>query len=198
MNELNNLLSSYPLSELLILIVGILAAAKTVWTLVEYWLQKIDIHVGRRYEEREKWDTLNHSLQGFDSKLENLDQNVNQKINALTSNFDDHIDNVAVKIEELKQQNEKTHEHQDQMDKSLSLVQERLQENARSSLLDDHHKFCYEFGQIDDLSLQSIERRYLYYKTAGGDTFIDHLMEEIRQLPRVNYYDNNKNKNVAS
>jgi hypothetical protein len=66
-------------------------------------------------------------------------------------------------------------------------MQERLQENARSDLIDAHHQFCYQYKQIDDLSLQSLERRYLYYKTAGGDTFIDHLMEEVRALPRVNY-----------
>jgi hypothetical protein len=86
-------------------------------------------------------------------------------------------------------QNEQTHEHQIQLDRYLALVQESLQESARSDLLDAHHKFCYEFKKIDDLSLQSIERRYLYYKTAGGDTFIDHLMEEVRELPRISYYE---------
>lgn len=171
MNELNNLLSSYPLSELLLLIVGILAAAKTIWTILEYWLQKINIHVGEKYKRQERWT------------------NLSKKIDDLTKNLDNHIDNVSEKIDELKEQNKQTHEHQEQLDRSLALVQERLQENSRSFLLDAHHKFCYEFKQIDDLSLQSIERRYLYYKTAGGDTFIDHLMEEIRELPRVNYYE---------
>jgi len=170
-NELNNLLSSYPLSELLLLIVGILAAAKGVWTLIEYWLQKIDVHVGEKYKRQERWN------------------NLDKKIDDLTFNLDNHINKVAEKIDELKKQNEQTHEHQEQLDKSLALVQERLQENSRSYLLDAHHKFCYEFKKIDDLTLQSIERRYLYYKTAGGDTFIDHLMEEIRELPRVSYYE---------
>lgn len=171
MNELNNLLSSYPLSELLLLIVGMLTAAKVIWSVIEYWLQKIDIHVGEKYKRQKRWAD-------FDKKIDDL-----------ASNLDTHIDKVTENIEELKKQNEKTHEHQIQLDKSLALVQERLQENARSYLLDAHHKFCYEFKQIDDLTLQSIERRYLYYKTAGGDTFIDHLIEEIRDLPRVNYYE---------
>lgn len=171
MNELNDLLSSYPLSELLLLIVGILAAAKTIWSILEYWLQKINIHVGEKYKRQERWS------------------NLDKKIDDLTVNLDTRIDGVALKIDELKQQNEQTHEHQVQLDKSLTLVQERLQENSRSYLLDAHHKFCYEFKKIDDLTLQSIERRYLYYKTAGGDTFIDHLMEEIRDLPRVSYYE---------
>ena len=171
MNELNNLLSSYPLSQLLLLIVGLLAASKSVWSLIEYWLEKINIHIGNKYKQQEQWI------------------NLDKKIDSLTINLDTHIDNVETKIDELKKQNEQTHEHQVQIDKSLALVQERLQETARSYLLDAHHKFCYEFKQIDDLTLQSIERRYLYYKTAGGDTFIDHLMEEVRELPRVSYYE---------
>lgn len=171
MSELNNLLSSYPLSELLLLIVGMLAAGKFVWTLVEYWLEKIDIHIGEKHKRQERWD------------------NLEKRFDNLTDNLDKHIDNLAEKVDELKEQNEQTHEHQVQLDRSLALVQERLQENSRSYLLDAHHKFCYEFKKIDDLTLQSIERRYLYYKTAGGDTFIDHLMEEIRELPRVGYYE---------
>ena len=171
MNELNNLLSSYPLSELLLLIVSMLAAGKAVWSLLEYWLEKIDIHIGEKYKRQERWS------------------NLDKKIDDLTTSLDNHIDVLADKVDELKVQNDQTHEHQMQLDKSLALVQERLQETSRSYLIDAHHKFCYEYGKIDDLSLQSIERRYLYYKTAGGDTFIDHLMEEIRELRRVGYYE---------
>jgi len=170
-NELNSLLSSYPLSELLLLVVGLLGAGKVVWSLIEYWLEKINVHVGEKYKRQERWT------------------NLDKKIDDLTTNLDNHIDGLAEKVDELKAQNEQTHEHQIQLDRSLALVQERLQENSRSDLLDAHHKFCYEFKKIDDLSLQSIERRYLYYKTAGGDTFIDHLMEEVRELPRVSYYE---------
>jgi hypothetical protein len=69
----------------------------------------------------------------------------------------------------------------------MKLVQERLQENTRSFLIDAHHKFCYEVKGIDDLNLQSLERRYLYYKSAGGNSFVDELMKEIRELPKINY-----------
>ena len=92
------------------------------------------------------------------------------------------------KIDSLNKQNQRIYEKQEQVDTTLALVQERMQENSRSFLIDAHHKFCYKYNKIDDLNLQSIERRYLYYKTAGGDTFIDHLMEEIRSLPRVTLF----------
>ena len=170
MNELKDLFSSYPLSELILLIVIILASGKSIWMIIDFWLDKINIRVSEKYKRQERWEHL-------DKKMDSLGQNL-----------DKHIDGITEKIEELKTQNEETHTHQMQLDKSLALVQERLQETARSYLIDAHHKFCYEIKQIDDLSLQSIERRYLYYKTAGGDTFIDHLMEEIRELPRIGYY----------
>lgn len=68
---------------------------------------------------------------------------------------------------------------------NFAVVNERLQENSRNAIIDKHHYFCYEIGAIDDLALQSLERRYLYYKSAGGNSFIDGLMEEIRALPRL-------------
>jgi hypothetical protein len=98
------------------------------------------------------------------------------------------MEEINGKIDALSEQNEQTHRHQEQTESTVALLQERMQENTRSYLIDAHHKFCYQFKQIDDLNLESLERRYLYYKTSGGDTFIDHLMEEVRALPRVDFY----------
>lgn len=160
MSEIQKLLSSYPLSELIVLMLMVLAGTQAVWKVIEFYLEKANIIFGEKAKKQE-W---------------------RQKLM-----FD--IENLANKISELRDQNVETHKRQDQTEKKLALIQERMQENTRSFLIDSHHRFCYEYKQIDDLSLQSIERRYLYYKTAGGDTFIDHLMEEIRTLPRVNYYE---------
>lgn len=70
-----------------------------------------------------------------------------------------------------------------------AITTERLQENSRSYIIDKHHYFCYDVKAIDDLNLQSLERRYLYYKAAGGNSYIEGLMEEIRDLPKVNLQD---------
>lgn len=94
---------------------------------------------------------------------------------------------VETKIDTLEEYSEETHKNQKELRRQMETVQERLQENTRSFLIDAHHRFKYEIGGIDDLNLQSMERRYLFYKTAGGDSFIDDLMEEVRKLPRLNY-----------
>ena len=100
-----------------------------------------------------------------DSKVEKEElyssvRDINQRI----KNMDRKIDNLQEKIE---------------------IIQDYLQDTTRAYLIDRHHYFIYVMGAIDDISLQDIERRYLYYKANGGNSFIDILIDEIRQLPRV-------------
>lgn len=71
------------------------------------------------------------------------------------------------------------------IEERVDLLTERMQENTRSYIIDKHHYFVFQIKAIDDFNLQSLERRYLYYKAAGGNSYIDELMEEIRELPRV-------------
>lgn len=71
------------------------------------------------------------------------------------------------------------------LEQQIDLLTERMQENTRSYIIDKHHYFVFQVKAIDDFNLQSLERRYLYYKAAGGNSYIDGLMEEIRELPRV-------------
>ena len=159
MSELNNLLSSYPLQELIVIICLIIGAVISNWKMYDFLHGKYEDTLQKREKENNWKDSISQTLNDLDSKIDNLGA-----------------------------QNQKIYNRQEQVDITLALVQERMQENSRSFLIDAHHKFCYQYKKIDDLNLQSIERRYLYYKTAGGDTFIDHLMEEIRSLPRVTVF----------
>ena len=91
---------------------------------------------------------------------------------------------------DIKTVREEVHHLEDNMNQfsdQMKITTERLQENARNYIIDKHHYFCYQIKAIDDLSLQSLERRFLYYKAAGGNSFIDGLMEEIRELPRLSF-----------
>lgn len=159
MSELNNLLSSYPLQELIVIICLIIGAVISNWKMYDFLHGKYEDALQKREKENNWKDNISQTLNDLNSKIDNLST-----------------------------QNQKIYNRQEQVDITLALVQERMQENSRSFLIDAHHKFCYHYKKIDDLNLQSIERRYLYYKTAGGDTFIDHLMEEIRSLPRVTVF----------
>lgn len=159
MSEVQFLFTHLSVEEVIILVVVMVLAIKSVWSAAEWIWKKI----------REKLDITNDK--------ETWEKNVVNTLHGLDK-----------KIDNLELQNQKTHDEQEYIKDSLKLVQERLQENTRSYLIDTHHKHCYQLKSIDDLTLQSVERRYLYYKTAGGNSFIDGLMEEIRKLPRINTY----------
>ena len=156
LNELNNLLTHYPLPELIIIFCLFVGSIVSIWKVFDFFRTKYDESLQKREKEVDWKEDISNTLNNLNSKIDNLNE-----------------------------QNKKIYKKQEQVDVTLALVQERMQENARSFLIDAHHKFCYKYKKIDDLNLQSIERRYLYYKTAGGDTFIDHLIEEIRSLPRA-------------
>jgi len=159
MGEITTLFTQYSVEELILLIIIVLFALRALNEVISYFYNKIKEHFGIE-NKKEEWE---------------------RKIR-------EGLDSIHSELEILKEQNLKTHERQKKTEATISLVQERLQENTRSYLIDAHHKFCYEIKAIDDLNLQAMERRYLYYKTAGGDSFIDGLMDQVRRLPRINFY----------
>ena len=61
----------------------------------------------------------------------------------------------------------------------------------KSYITKEHHHFCYQVGQIDDFSLDCLEKRYQHYTDEGGNSFIEHFMCELRALPKQGSFNNN-------
>ena len=179
MSELNFLFTNYSMEELFLVFFVALIAFKTIFELGKYFYEKAKNYFGIKTKKQNWEEQTTKSLQTIDSKMDNFETAANKRAERLKK--------VENKLETLEEYNKTTHKQQKELDKSMKLVQERLQENTRSFLIDAHHRFCYDVKGIDDQSLQSMERRYLYYKAAGGNSFIDELMREVRELPRLNY-----------
>ena len=71
------------------------------------------------------------------------------------------------------------------LEKGVASVKERLLQDAKAYIIDQHHYYCYRMGCIDDMSLQLLEVRYTFYVSSGGNSYVGSLMAEIRALPRV-------------
>ena len=52
----------------------------------------------------------------------------------------DCLQQITQEIQVLKQQNQETHEHQKQIDETVALIQERLQENNPDDKLPDSQR----------------------------------------------------------
>lgn len=179
MGELNFLLSNYSVEQLFLIIFIALLAFRVILELWKYFYDKAKGYFGVK-NKKEKWEeSTSTTLENINNKIDNLESAAEKRGKRLIK--------VENKLDILEDHSEQTHKQQKKLDSQMKLVQERLQENTRSFLIDAHHRFCYEVKGIDDLNLQSLERRYMFYKTAGGDSFIDDLMNEIRELPRLNY-----------
>lgn len=157
MDALSQLMSQYSFGAIVMLIVTLAVAFKFLSELLEYCYDKLKGFFNHQTLKDKKHSEIIESIALLQADIKNLSQEISNQSNDIKA----------------LQEHEK-------------LTLERLQENSRSYIIDKHHYFCYEIKAIDDLNLESLERRYLYYKAAGGNSFIDGLMEEIRDLPRIN------------
>lgn len=179
LSELSYLLTNYSFEQLIFLIVVVLLVCKVFIEIGNYFYGKAKGYFGVK-STKEKWQNdTTETLNKISCKMDNFEVSAAERMVRL--------EKIEEKVDTLEEYNRITHEQQKALNNQMKLVQERLQENTRSFLIDAHHRFCYDVKGIDDQSLQSMERRYLYYKTAGGNSFIDDLMKEVRALPRINY-----------
>ena len=86
-------------------------------------------------------------------------------------------------MKSLKQSQENTDDHLKDLESKMNVLIESDKDAIKSFITREHHYFCYKLGGIDDFSLECIEKRYLHYKDEGGNSFIDSLMEDLRELP---------------
>ena len=179
MGEVNYLFSNYSFEQIFIAVIVGLLVIKIITELIKYFYDKFRNYFGMK-TKKETWEhNTSEDLNYIKEKVDYLETSADQRKERLIA--------VENKIIENEAHDKKISEQMDELMDDMKLVHERLQENTRSFLIDSHHKFCNDIQGIDDQSLQSMERRYLYYKAAGGDSFIDTLMDEVRTLPRINY-----------
>ena len=184
MDALNTLLSQFSIEGLILLGVLFLVAVKFVGELFEYCYNKIKKYFDIKDEKEERHEEIMNSL-------EELKQQVSEQ-EELSKESSKQITNLSV---QLKEQEDKSQIFQKAIDNQivkftdfetqLQNLCDRMQDSTRAYIIDKHHHYCYQIGAIDDMALQDIERRFMYYKAAGGNTFIDSMMEEVRNLPRL-------------
>jgi hypothetical protein len=163
MAQIDFLLNNYSLPSLIIIIFSLTFAFKAVSETLDYVRDKL-----RKYFNLENDKEKNKKeLDSLHESIADLKESLNIKFNEINDKLDKQEQNITL------------------LQATDNITLERLQNETRSRIIDKHHYFCYKMQAIDDLSLQSLERMYMYYKNAGGNTFIEGLMDELRQLPRA-------------
>lgn len=90
-----------------------------------------------------------------------------------------------IKMKELTQQQEKTKQQLESINNKIDLLILSDRDDIKSYITREHHFFVYNKKWIDDYSLDCIERRFKHYQEEDGNSFVEDLMNEIRELPKL-------------
>lgn len=98
---------------------------------------------------------------------------------------DENQEEIITRLDRIEKRSIERDKKVDSINEEICQIKTRLQDSTRSYIIDKYHYYVQELGCIDEAALQDIERRYLYYKNGGGDSFIELRMEELRALPVI-------------
>lgn len=184
MDAVTTLLSNLSVEGIIFVIILFAVSVKFLGELFEYLYTKLkkyfDIKDAKEERHEEVMQSLNE-LKKDNTERRERDKYRDERVEKISQQLDAQDKDSA----ELKQVVQNLTAELVELKSKVSILTERTQDSTRAYIIDKHHHFCYQIKAIDDMSLQDLERRFMFYKAAGGDTFIDALMEEIRSLPRL-------------
>ena len=157
MNSIKELLTTYPLVDIILILFLAAFSLKEV-------IQLSDFFKGKNKEALEK-----------ENETEELEDRIIKEIDALEEKVTDIYKGTVVSFEQI---NQTLAHHQEILDRLVASDKDDI----RADIVKQYH-FFMAHGYIDDFSMDALERRYSHYKAEGGNSYVSRLMEELRQLP---------------
>lgn len=160
------LLSKFDTSQILIFAVLLICAVKGGWDLIEYFKGKYTAKFNKDYENKKSKEILaEHYEKCSNQHVESVQKygELGNKIDQLSTNMEQRFADIDERFNAL----EKSDMHQ-----------------IKHDIVKDYHYFVDEKGWIDDFNLNCLELMFEDYKREGGNSYIEGLMQELRQLPK--------------
>lgn len=148
------LLQRYSISEILIFIVILALAIKSLISFFDWAVEKFKKVFNKQYKK------LNDK--------ENIEKRLQQENQIIQS---------------LQQKQQKTDELLNVLSGKIDMLIGSDKDSIRAFITKQHHYFCGQQKWIDDFSLDCIQRRFKHYEEQGGNSFIKNFMEDLRRLP---------------
>lgn len=184
MDAVTTLLSHLSVEGIILIIVLFAVSVKFLGELFEWCYSKLKNYFNIKDTKEERHEEVMNSLKNLENDMKDQKQRSFERQKQVDK-ISHQLDQQDRESANLKRSLDKQTEEISNLKSQISTLTERTQDSTRAYLIDRHHHFCYKIKGIDDMSLQDMERRFMYYKAAGGDTFIDALMEDVRNLPRI-------------
>lgn len=157
---MEELLTKYTLTEIILFIFVFMTSLKGFFTLWDYFYDKIKRHFKEETEEEQDKIDITKQLANISAQIENINAQ--------------HILDRQELIKKI-----------DETNATIGVLLASDKDDIKSWITEKHHYFCYECKCIDYQSLDCIEKRYRHYVDEGGNSYVADLMNEIRALPKV-------------
>lgn len=86
-------------------------------------------------------------------------------------------------IAEIRENFKQINSRLDAVSNSIILLTESDKDDIKGWIVSQYHKFMAQ-GWIDDFTMDTLEKRYSHYVEEGGNSYIETLMNELRELPK--------------
>lgn len=173
MEPFNQLLGQYNFGDVVIIIILVLMCAKSLGEALS-WAYKA---IKGKFRKDSETEQIIDEHETIEQKINTLSDNVNALCESVQS-IQDEIHSLSKKQDSLQKKIL-------DMESSQADIQEQFLYSARVFIIDKYHYHCYVVHQIDEITMDSLENRYATYKSHGGNSFIDGLMDRLRALPLV-------------
>ena len=98
--------------------------------------------------------------------------------------LDAKLQQESLAIQKLEKNQDEMMIAMEKLSNKIDALIDSDKDDIKSFLVKEHHYFCYQRGWVDDYSLDCCEKRYKHYVQEGGNSFIEDMMNEIRNLPK--------------
>ena len=158
------LLETVSLSELFIILVLFALALKELISLGDFFWGKVK------------------SIFNREQKEDNQIKSIEEKMDRLEKILAEH-EKVSIEIRnQNKEEVNKILEQLESQQKILNLLVESDKDDIKGWIVQQYHFFTAK-GNIDDFSRDTIEKRASHYFEEGGNSYIEDILAQIRQLP---------------
>ena len=150
------LLQQYSIKEIVIFVIVLAAAIKGIISFWDWGVVRHSKIINKETNEERRQEEINN-------KLENDNRRINELIDS-QKELQLLIEGIATQINTLIDSDK---------------------DDIKSFIVKEHHYFCYNQGWIDDYSMDVIEKRFKHYQDEGGNSYVEELMRDLRQLEHI-------------
>ena len=158
------LFSTFSTSQIIIIVVMIALAVKELLSLLDFFTKRTSEFFNK--EQKKK-----------DEKQEILDEI--EKLNEAILRNEAEIQNTMQQLIEIR---EKSADLFAQQQEALDMLIKSDIDDIKSYIVKQYNTFMQQ-EWIDPFSMDAIEKRFEHYQHEGGNSYVENLVEKLRQLP---------------